>query len=104
MFVRGCLSALCLLTSMSIAPVIGAEPLLVDDATGELSLGMHLKYFEDPRGALTVDDVLKPEVSARFVKSQVATPNFGYTESVYWFSLALQNNSPQVTHRLLEID
>ena len=60
-----CLIAFCSLTARA------AEPVLVTDADTEVSLGLHLEYLEDKEGTLTLEDVLKPEVAARFVKSQV---------------------------------
>ncbi len=93
-----CLIAFCSLTARA------AEPVLVTDADTEVSLGLHLEYLEDKEGTLTLEDVLKPEVAARFVKSQVETPNFGLgLSSAYWFSFELRNPGSESIERLLEI-
>ena len=53
---------------------LALEPVIVDESTTEIKLGKHLEYLEDPSGTLTLEDVLKPEVAARFVKSEVDSP------------------------------
>ena len=83
--------------------VASPDPVTVDQAVTEHSLGLHLEYLEDAAGELQVEDILKPEMAARFSMSEKATPNFGFTGSVYWFSFVLENPGSEPLERLLQI-
>ncbi|MDT8446075.1 MAG: 7TM diverse intracellular signaling domain-containing protein [bacterium] len=63
-----------------------------------LWLGIHsvsdlsgsLEVLEDPQGNLTLDQVRQAELGGRFFQVN-GTPNFGFTDSVYWARLPLKN-------------
>lgn len=54
---------------------------------------------------LTLADVLKPEVAARFRTGQPPSGalNYGYTRSAYWLRLTLHNGSDRAIERMLEL-
>jgi PAS domain S-box-containing protein len=82
----------------------GPAPLVLSDDQTEYTLGQHMEILEDPAGTLTIQDVSSSEYSDRFIPSQVDSPNFGFTASVYWVRLRLRNESRTTDHWLLEMD
>jgi signal transduction histidine kinase/PAS domain-containing protein len=69
------------------------EPLVLTDQQGQYVLGRSMDILEDPGGKLTIDDVASPEFTARFVRSQVDVPIYGYSGSAYWARLQLRNEA-----------
>ncbi len=81
-----------------------AEPVVIlTSAQDEYPLGRVLDYLEDPSGELTIDDVASPAFAARFVRSQVDAPNFGYTASAYWVRIRLRCSIAHDTEWRLEL-
>jgi signal transduction histidine kinase len=78
------------------------DALLLTDEQGEYPLGYYLDILEDPSGELTIEDVSSPEYDSRFVRSQVAVPNYGITDSAYWLRLSLLNETSLTTRWFLE--
>lgn len=76
--------------------------LVLTDQQGEYPLGRYFDILEDPGGELTIEDVSSPEYAPRFVRSQVAVPNFGFTDSAYWLRLQLRNETSLTNQWLLE--
>jgi hypothetical protein len=79
------------------------EPVMLTGEQSEYPLGTHLEIFEDPSGELTIDDVSSPEFEAQFTPSQVAVPNYGYTNSAYWARVSLDNETRLIDEWLLEV-
>ncbi len=67
-----------------------------------LGLGDRIEFLEDPANQFTVDSVRSHPPSA-WQKSQVETPNFGYTDSAYWFRVRLINSELRPLDALLAI-
>ena len=63
-----------------------------------------MELLEDPGGELTIDQVSSPEFVSQFTPSQVAVPNYGFTDSVYWVRLSLDNQTPNVDEWIIEVD
>ena len=78
-------------------------PLVLTDEQGRYPLGYHLELLEDRQGELTIEQVSSPKYADRFAPSQVETPNFGYTGSVYWVRFEVSNQARAETHWLLEL-
>lgn len=70
-----------------------------------VSLTTHLAVLEDQKATLTLTDVLRPEVAARFelVHKSTQALGFSYTRSAIWLRLHLRNDSGQPVDRVLEI-
>jgi signal transduction histidine kinase len=79
-----------------------AEPIILTDTQGKYPLGLHLEILEDPGGELTIENISSPTFEAQFTPSRVAVPNFGYTDSVYWVRMHLENETIQTNEWLLE--
>jgi PAS domain S-box-containing protein len=78
------------------------EPLILTDQRGRYSLGLYLGILEDPGGELTIEDVTSPKFDSQFIPNQVAVPNYGFTDSVYWVRFRLDNETVHTEHWLLE--
>jgi len=60
---------------------------------GTINLGSKLEYFEDIDGELSLAEVRRLEKHS-WMPSDSETPNFGYTDSSYWFRFRLNNKVP----------
>ncbi len=61
-----------------------------------------MDILEDPDGKLTIEEAASPEYEALYVRSQEDIPNYGYTNTVYWLRLQLQNETSTIDKWLLE--
>ncbi|MBN1797519.1 MAG: response regulator [Spirochaetales bacterium] len=57
------------------------------------NVGKNIWYLEDKQSSLSMDDVMTAYISEQFKRSDQEEPFFGYSESVYWLRLSVQNNS-----------
>lgn len=60
-----------------------------------------LSYLEDPSGSLSVQEVLAQK--SQFLVSETNAPNFGFTESAYWFSINTSDQLAEEQLWLLEV-
>lgn len=83
------------------APVVDAAAL----AQQPLSLTPYLAVLEDPGQQLTLADVQRPDLAARFTTDPrpAEALNFGITPSAYWLRLALRNTGAQPAPIMLEV-
>ena len=56
-------------------------------------LGAALEILEDPGRAWTLQDVLSPGISDRFVRATTPSPAFGYTRSAYWVRFRIRSEA-----------
>ncbi len=77
---------------------------MLDDSLGKYPLGDYFEYFKDTKGNLSIEDILKPEISRQFAKSEERTPNFGYSRSPYWVRFKLKNDSDERIKWLIKVD
>ncbi|MBK7001165.1 MAG: PAS domain S-box protein [Rhodoferax sp.] len=70
-----------------------------------IPLAEYIAVLEDPGLHLSLTDVQKPEIAARFKNDPGATEalNFGYTHSAYWLRVTLRNDADHPVERMLEI-
>lgn len=73
--------------------------------TEYVSLAAHFAVLEDRSQQLSLTDVLRPEVAARFQQDPLRKTdlNFGQTQSAIWLRLQLKNSSDQPTEHLLQL-
>jgi len=84
--------------------IILAESLVVIENGKEIyAVGTYLDILEDKEGKLTIDQVTSHEHERNFFPNKKKTPNFGYTDSVYWLRFKLKNLSTENKNWLLEI-
>lgn len=67
-----------------------------------LNLGLKLEYFEDKKGHLPFNEIRNLGGRA-WSKSTQKIPNFGYTDSSYWFRVRLINDTPHVMNKIIAI-
>jgi signal transduction histidine kinase len=85
-------------------PLQAQEPVILTEESGEYPLGLHLELLEDKDKVWTIDDVTSPEISKRFVPSQVEVPNLGFTDSAYWVRYRVSNEADALTKWLLAVE
>jgi hypothetical protein len=103
----GLLALILLASCWVIAHAQNANPddpgvVVLTDEQGRYPLGLHLGILEDPGGQLTIEDVSSPGFDSQFILSQVAVPNYGFTDSAYWVRLRLDNQTRHTDEWLLE--
>ena len=81
-----------------------AGPVVLTDEQGEYPLGLHMDILEDPGRQLTIEEVSSPAFDAQFLPSQIETPVYGFTDSVYWVRLRLDNENPKTREWWLQVD
>ncbi|PKA16105.1 7TM diverse intracellular signaling domain-containing protein [Leptospira haakeii] len=69
-----------------------------------LPLGKSVYYLEDPERKLTFEDVSKPDVESKFIKSDQDSLDFGQLNYNYWFRLTFENDTPESVSKLVEIN
>jgi signal transduction histidine kinase len=95
LLVLGCVAVLC-------ARARAAGTLDVSGELDGIELGRYLMVLEDPGRSLSLEDVRKAELAARFQPAKQAAPSFGYTSSAYWVRLTVDNSSASERPWLLE--
>jgi two-component system NtrC family sensor kinase len=93
----------CLILLLQPMHASAGTPVLIDDKTGYIDLGLALDYLEDPTGDLSIGEVRSVPISEQFKPSERATPGFGFTPSAYWFRVELVSRLDHREERLLEI-
>ncbi len=68
------------------------EPAQLQDAGETYRPGLYVHYLEDVGGTMTAADA---ENAERWHRSERTTLNFGFSSSVYWLSLPLENRTSQ---------
>jgi serine phosphatase RsbU (regulator of sigma subunit)/anti-sigma regulatory factor (Ser/Thr protein kinase) len=69
----------------------------------EYPLGNNIDIFEDKDGYLDFNDITSPEISKQFIPSSQDEPGFGFTSSVFWIRLTVENPEDRSIDWLLEI-
>lgn len=66
-------------------------------------LGLHADYLEDRSGDISIQDLISPENSYSWKKNTSETPNFAFSNSVYWLRLTFHSKLPADASFLFEI-
>lgn len=98
---------LCSLSGLAVADAKARAdaPLLVlaDGSPQPLALGAQVQRLEDPRGILSLEDVLSPEWASEWQADAGELRSLGYTRSTWWFRLRLQYTGERDLHWLLSV-
>jgi len=83
------------LLNVCLSSVVYAQaPVTIEvNAENVINLGPRLEYFEDQNSQLTLADVRQLTPSA-WTRSDSNTPNFGYSDSSFWFRFRVNNQVP----------
>jgi len=103
-FLKSCFW-ICLLIIISDNTVLHAQNpvFIISPSVDQASLGKRIEILEDKSGNLTIDDVKSPKLSGHFFPSQENEPGFGFTSSVYWVRLKVNNPQDKPVNWYLEI-
>lgn len=66
--------------------------------------GASLDILEDKTGKLTIKDVITPDISRRFQPNRQEEPNFGMTDSAFWFRFTIDDRTGKGNQWLLLLD
>ncbi len=78
-------------------------PVSLNPAIEKVDLASHLDYLEDRNRLLTLNDLLQQSPTGLNWQRSREIPNFGYTQSAYWFRISLDNLSRMDEPLLLEV-
>ncbi|MBU0992638.1 MAG: sensor histidine kinase [Proteobacteria bacterium] len=57
-------------------------------------IGEYISYFEDAKGSYDIDDVIADDKTVHWINAEKPYFSLGFTESVYWFKVAIDNTAP----------
>ena len=80
-----------------------AHALQVHSDTNHLSLGLHTRYLETQDTKADISEAIGWDQESRFTQSQMETPAFGFSQSVWWFAVDLDYSGESEQEFLLEI-
>ncbi|GEL08202.1 sensor histidine kinase [Salisediminibacterium halotolerans] len=83
--------------------VSAAETVPLDGTTDEKDLSPYIEILPDEDGEWTIDDVSSAGFHDEFELNSGGAPSFGYTETVYWVRVRLENRSDYSNWRI-ELD
>ena len=98
------LSALCVAFILSLFVPTIAYSLIIDDSQSVYNLSPNLETLEDPSNSIRISNFLNGENHYDWFRVPETVPNFGYSESTFWFHVKLSNRHPSRTEWLLGID
>jgi methyl-accepting chemotaxis protein len=73
----------------------------INDATGKYILGNSIKYFEDKKGLLTINEIMSVDIENKFIHNNTQIPNFGFSKSTYWLMGGLKYTGKKHTKTVL---
>ena len=85
---------------------LAAEPgeaFIINPSVKDTFLGSYMDILEDPEKQYGIDDIIRPDISAKFNRSKQDEPSFGFTDSAYWVRLYIENPSNENHEWLLEV-
>jgi len=83
--------------------LLADSPLMLNQGSGKIHLGLHLELLEDPQKQWGIQDVMSAEMSQKFTVSKVKIPNLGLSKSAWWARFEVENPVAKTQERLLEI-
>ncbi len=92
-----------MLVALVMVPLVplSSQPLAVNSTTKEHNLCRSSRFLEDPEGTLTLDKAIS---SGNWQKIVTESVNFGFTQSVYWLKIEINNTGPAPFDSYIEIN
>lgn len=75
----------------------------VSDLTDNYDISLDISYYEDENGNLELNDITKRLHAGDFQAGQEKVLNFGFTKSVYWFHITINNHQSINRRWILEV-
>jgi len=76
---------------LTLATAAEAAPLILEEGRASQNAGPLLEFLSDPGETLTVDDLGRPDVAARFQADGSAVPALGFGRNGWWARLTLRD-------------
>lgn len=96
---------LLVLFSLSTNTVVAAQTLVLDDTTDNYILGgPFLDVLEDKTGRLTINEAASLPLANSYTQLHHPVPNFGMTDSAFWFRFTVESKNSHQGHWLLLLD
>ena len=84
---------------------LAAQPLVLSSGTDSFRLGgSNIDILEDKAGKLTITDVVSPQYATSYKQSKQLIPNFGVTDSVFWFRFTIDHGQSDSRKWFLFVD
>ena len=87
----------------SIPAVAAGAVVKLSDPVALSSVGHQIDLIEDSEGHLSIEQIKSGDLDYQWISNETDTPNFGYTDSTFWYRLKLVNNTGEDTRRILAI-
>ena len=81
-----------------------AQDINLNDNFENISIGKNVFFLPDEKSEYTLEQVLKFDKNAKFIKSKTDIPFFDYQNSTYWIKFSITNNSEHIDKFCLMID
>lgn len=81
----------------------GGQGVVITPESDSVTIVNQVFYLEDKSGGLTLMDMLNSADPPPWERNRAEDISFGYTRSVYWLKLTLENPSDETLSRLLEV-
>ncbi|MDX1693779.1 MAG: EAL domain-containing protein [Ketobacteraceae bacterium] len=80
-----------------------ADPVKLTNESAVKNLGYQIDLMEDSHGSLSIDQVKSGDLDYQWIGSDVSTPNFGYTDSTFWYRVTFVNDTGDKARRILAV-
>lgn len=98
------LACLMLLLGLTVfPPAYSAQIVELSEIGPFAKLGLNIDLIEDSNGSLSVEQIASGDLDYQWIRSEVETPNFGYTDSTFWYRLRFSNKSDDNLNRFLVV-
>lgn len=94
---------LLLVTLYSLNAAAQSNIIKLDPFINHYNLGTNIEILEDKNGVLKIEDLLNNKTDRDFIRSKAEVPKYGYTTSVYWIRLRVNNPYKYSKDMYLEI-
>lgn len=85
------------------AQIAVSSMVLLSEQSSIEDLGYHIDLIEDSSGTLNLQQIKSDNSAYQWISSDVATPNFGYTDSAFWYRIRFKNDTETDATRLLVV-
>jgi PAS domain S-box-containing protein len=75
----------CIIISIFTIELSAQKPIIITTDSEQTTVNPYLEILEDSSGNLTIEDVSSQGYNSLFTANQQDVPNFGFTQSSYWF-------------------
>ncbi len=71
--------------------------------TRSYELGLHMDILEDLNGEISIEEIMTTQWQSRFTHSQESIPYYGFSDSIFWFRIKLENQTATQQSLVLEV-